>query len=167
MVTLLDNFLIEQLVDRAKLSDRGRTNHNFHPQLEDPVQRMLNALEMDSYVQPHRHSGSDRWEFFIALTGCCVVLTFDEHGEVLSRNEIAHSGPVRGVEIAPGVWHSITAMQPGSVVFELKQGPYQATTDKDFAHWAPPEKDSCTQQWTTWFRHAQVGDRFKVTSKSI
>jgi cupin fold WbuC family metalloprotein len=44
-----------------------------------------------------------------------------------------------GIDIAPGVWHSMAVLSPEAVCYEVKPGPYVATNDKDFAPWAPRE----------------------------
>ena len=46
-----------------------------------------------------------------------------------------------GVDIRPGVWHSMAVLTPHVVCFEVKPGPYSAANDKDFAPWAPREGD--------------------------
>jgi hypothetical protein len=46
------------------------------------------------------------------------------------------------VEIPARVWHSIIVLESNSVLFEVKDGPYEALTDKNFAQWAPPEGDA-------------------------
>ena len=46
-----------------------------------------------------------------------------------------------GVDIQPGVWHTIAVLSDHVVCFEVKPGPYSVATDKDFAPWAPREGD--------------------------
>ena len=46
---------------------------------------------------------------------------------------------VYGCDIRPGVWHTIFALVPDTVIFEVKPGPYSPAGDKDFAPWAPQE----------------------------
>ena len=41
-------------------SPRLRLNHNFHDDLADPINRMLNALEPGTYLQPHKHENPDK-----------------------------------------------------------------------------------------------------------
>ena len=48
-------------------------------------------------------------------------------------------GPVRGVELAEGIFHTLVALAPDTVMFEIKQGPYQPARDKDFLSAYPPE----------------------------
>jgi cupin fold WbuC family metalloprotein len=48
---------------------------------------------------------------------------------------------LRGVDLPPGIWHTILPRTPRVVCFEVKPGPWQAATDKEFAPWAPAEDD--------------------------
>lgn len=60
--------LLDQVVKEARASERRRMNFNFH-QLEDPANRMLNAIEPESYIRPHRHLEPPRDEAFFVLRG--------------------------------------------------------------------------------------------------
>lgn len=146
------------LVDEAKLSTRLRKNLNLHPQLNDPIQRLCNAFEPGSYVRPHRHPEADRWELFVILKGEAVVLVFDASGKVIERVCLSSQGPNHIVEIPPQSWHTVYATRSGTVLFEIKQGPYNPLTDKDFAGWAPEENTIQAAELTRWFEQAQVGD---------
>jgi cupin fold WbuC family metalloprotein len=94
-------------------------NHNHHPTLADPIQRLLNAYEPGTYFRPHRHPQAERWELFLCLRGRAVVLTFEDPGRVRERVVLDPSGPALAVEIPPGVCHAIASLAPGTVLFEL------------------------------------------------
>ena len=64
-------------------------------------------------------------------------LLFDDDGQVNEAVVVAPGGPGVAVEVPAGTWHTIIALEPGSIFFEAKPGPYVALTDKDFAPWAP------------------------------
>ena len=133
--------LINETVAKAKLNKRLRINYNFHETYDAIVQRMLNAIEPGTYVQPHKHEDPDKAEVFIILTGKALIVEFDDTGEVISYNVIAAGGNNFGSEIAPRTWHSIVSLESGTVVYEVKDGPYSPLTDKNFAKWAPKEGD--------------------------
>ncbi len=154
----IDDETVRKLQERAAASPRRRANLNLHQTLEDPVQRFLNAIEPGSYVRPHRHHSPLRWELFTALSGRAVVLVFKGDGEVLERVEITPGGPVHGVEIPAGTWHTVAALEEGTVLFEFKHGPYTPVTDKDFAAWAPAEGEEGWETMECWFRDARIGD---------
>lgn len=150
---------LERVSRRAAGAARGRTNHNLHPELSDPVQRFLNAIEPGSYVRPHRHTDPPRWELFVGLCGSAAVLLFDDNGGILAREPVGPSQRNRAVEIPAGAWHGIVALEPGTVLFEFKPGPYAPLNDKDFAPWAPDEGEAAAAALERWFRSASPGDR--------
>jgi cupin fold WbuC family metalloprotein len=157
-VKLIDRNAIQRLAESAAASPRLRVNWNLHPNLEDPVQRLLNAMQPGTYVRPHRHTEPARWELFAVLTGAAGVLTFDARGTVLEREEINADGAGRVVEIPGESWHALTVLRPGTVLFELKPGPYCPISDKDFAVWAPAEGDSSCARFEQWFQRAVPGE---------
>jgi cupin fold WbuC family metalloprotein len=159
---LLENETLTVLLATAADSLRLRANHNIHPTLEDPVQRFFNAMQPGTYVRPHRHSTPPRWELFVVLRGALALLVFDDRGRVEARQELSTAGPVFGAEVEAGRWHALVALQP-SVLFELKQGPYSALTDKDFAPWAPAEGEVTCGPTVRWYEQARVGDRIPAT----
>ena len=125
---------------RARGQARGRTNQNFHAP-EDGYQRMLNAIQPGSYVRPHRHVAPGKSETFVVLTGEIGFFWFDDDGRLLGARRIGSDQETRAVDLQPGVWHCFLALAPDTVVFEGKNGPYDAATDKQFPAWAPPEGD--------------------------
>jgi cupin fold WbuC family metalloprotein len=124
--------------DQARASPRRRALVRYHEH-EEAVQRMINAVEPDSYVRPHRHQDPDKVEVFLALRGSACICTFDEEGNPQERVEIQAGGPCFGVEITPRTWHSLVVLETGTVLYEVTEGPFSTETHKDYAPWAPPE----------------------------
>lgn len=153
----IDIAQITDLVAKAAAAPRRRANLNLHPTLEDRYQRFFNALHPGTYVRPHRHE-PERWETFVILGGRAVLLTFNENGTVLQRAELSPRGPLIAVEIHGGEWHTVAAMEVRTVVLELKPGPYRPVSDKDFAAWAPGERDPMSALIELWFHTARPGD---------
>lgn len=139
-VQLISRALFRPLAERAESLPRRRTNHNFHPSLDDNPHRFLNVMLRGAYIQPHRHLRPPKAETFLALEGRIAVFVFGDGGEVRASH-VLDGGEVIGIDIAPGVWHGIAVLSDWAVCFEVKPGPYQQATDKDFAPWAPPEGD--------------------------
>jgi cupin fold WbuC family metalloprotein len=135
-IKLIDSATLDETSAKAALSGRRRMNHNFH-NLSDNLQRMLNAIEPDSYVRPHRHLEPAKTELFLILRGRAAALLFDDEGRIMDSKVLTPAGECPGVEFIPGQYHSIISLEPGTVLFEVKDGPYVAVTDKDFAPWAP------------------------------
>jgi cupin fold WbuC family metalloprotein len=156
----IDTATLQTLSARAAASARRRQNHNLHPVLEDPVQRLLNAIEPGTYVRPHRHPQSDKWELFVILSGRAAVLTFEDAGRVRERVELAAGGPVYVAEIPARTWHTLVALAPGTVLLEVKAGPYIPAGPEDFASWAPAEGAPASGALQQWFIGAHPGDRW-------
>jgi len=144
---LIDLPLLDKLSDEAVSSPRKRKNFNFHESLSDPINRMLNALEPGSYVQPHKHENPDKREVFIVLRGRFVLFYFDDEGKITDHALISRESGCFGAEVEPRRWHSIVSLEPGSVFYELKDGPYEAMSDKIMASWAPAESDNTSAEY--------------------
>lgn len=136
----IDNSLLHRLNNAAEASLRKRINHNFHKEGTDLLQRMLNAMEPGTYIQPHKHEKPDKREVFLLLKGRFAVVEFDELGEVTDYTVLNRDDGVFGAEVAPGVYHTIIALERNSVAYEVKDGPYDQGNDKIFAQWAPTEE---------------------------
>lgn len=157
-ISYVDDAAIGALVQRARVAPRGRLNLNLHPRLEDPIQRLLNAGSPGSYVRPHRHRPG-RWELVLTLRGHVDALVFDDDGRVTRRVALKPGGD--GIFQNPGaVWHSFVFVQPDSVAFELKPGPYDAALDKEFAPWSPREEAPEAPDYARWLATATVGARW-------
>jgi cupin fold WbuC family metalloprotein len=130
--------LLSEVAEKARRSPRGRQNHNFH-EMTDAVHRLLNALEPGTYIRPHRHLSKEKTETAIAVAGRIGVIFFADDGDRREGRVIAPSSDVCGVEVPPGVWHTFVALEPGSVFFEVKAGPYRPPAGDELAAWAPPE----------------------------
>lgn len=155
---LFDDRMLDELTAQARVSPRRRANHNVHADLDEAVQRLFIAIEPGSYVRPHRHPEPGKWEFFLVLRGRMAALLFDRQGKVLQRQELSPGGLVHGFEIPPDTWHCVVALAPGSVFFEVKQGPYTPLKDKDFAPWAPAEGEPGSEALCRWFAVARPGE---------
>jgi cupin fold WbuC family metalloprotein len=136
----VDEALMDAAAEAARNAERRRAIIRFHEH-EERVQRMLNAIEPDSYVRPHRHVEPGRPEVFVALRGSVLAVRFAEDGAPLEAVVAGAEGAVRGIEVPPGAWHAFISLEPGTVLFEVSQGPYDPTTAKHYAPWAPPEDD--------------------------
>ncbi|OQX97592.1 MAG: hypothetical protein B6I20_12270 [Bacteroidetes bacterium 4572_117] len=132
----------------AAISERKRINHNFHKEMSDTLQRMLNVMNTNTYVQPHKHEKPDKREVFIILVGKVLVVEFNDSGKITGHIVLSKDSGNYACEIAPGSWHTIICLENNTVVYELKDGPYVQETDKQFAPWAPVEGDSGCESYT-------------------
>jgi cupin fold WbuC family metalloprotein len=138
---LIDSALLDRVSEAARISPRLRKNHNFHQNEADVSNRLLNAIEPGSYIVPHRHLDTAKDETFVVLRGRFGLVLFDELGNVTRQVVLDSAGPVFGLTIPHGTFHSIVSLKSGSVFFESKAGPYAALTLEERAPWAPVEND--------------------------
>jgi len=131
--------LLDDISSQAQASPRQRKNYNFHASESDTCNRLLNAIEPDSYIQPHCHHDAAKDETLVAVRGRLGVIFFDEHGAVTATAVLAPAGESVGVNIPHGMYHTLVALEPGSVFFEAKAGPYVPLTSREKASWAPAE----------------------------
>lgn len=142
MIRLLDRALLDAVSAGAASRPRRRLNHNFHPADDYPGHRLLNAIEPDSYLPPHRHLDPNKDESIIVLRGALGVVEFDDSGAIVARSVMTPGGACCGVDIPHGTWHTVIALEPGTVMFEAKSGPYRPLIDEEKAPWAPAEGDA-------------------------
>jgi cupin fold WbuC family metalloprotein len=140
--TLIDARLLDSLSTQAAASVRLRKNFNFHPEESAPANRLLNAIEPDSYVQPHRHLDPAKDETLVVLRGAVGLVVFDDGGGILQHTALRAGSSAIGVDIKHATWHTFVALEPGSVIFEVKAGPYVPLERKERAPWAPAEDDA-------------------------
>jgi cupin fold WbuC family metalloprotein len=139
--TWIDAALLTKLAHEAASLPRRRKHHNFHVAGAEGADRLLNAVEPGSYIVPHRHLAPTKDETFVALRGAFGLIFFDEAGVVTDAVRIRAGGDVLGVDIPRGTFHSVVSLEPGSVFFEAKAGPYAPLMQMERAPWAPAEGD--------------------------
>lgn len=134
--THVDARLLDSLIAEARANPRRRMNRNLHL-MEDPIHRLLNAMEPDTYVAPHRHLAAPRTETLACLRGRGAIVLFGDDGALAERFLLAPNGPELIVEIPPGRWHALVAIESGTVFFEVKAGPYAPPVSADVGNFAP------------------------------
>ena len=139
---IIDKQLLDETTARAKLSLRLRMNYNFHTELDDPVNRLLNALEPDTYLRPHRHCNPDKNEIFLLLRGKMLVFLFNDEGQITDTIPMDPFNGCYGGEIPPGIWHGLLVLESGTVVYEIKEGPFAPLAPENMAPWSPPAEDT-------------------------
>lgn len=149
---LLDSVLLAPLVGSACAAPRRRKNLNLHATPDEPAQRFFNAMEPDSYVRPHRHLDAGKAETLLVVRGSVGVFEFDDDGGVIRATRLSAGGDAFGVHVPLGVWHSLVALEPGTVFLEVKGGPYVPFAPEDFASWAPAEGDAAAADYIAALR---------------
>ncbi len=129
--------LIDKVVEQARSSTRLRMNYNFHPELSDPVQRLLNALEPWTYIRPHKHTTKE--ESFVLLRGTVLAVAFNDDGTINDHAILSPATGIMGIEFEENSFHMVTSLETGSAVYEIKEGPFVPHTEGSSAPWAPKE----------------------------
>lgn len=122
--------ILDQLTEQAKASPRLRMNMDLRNSAEDQSQRMLNAIEPGSPLPIHRHQKTT--ETVVCLRGRLVEEYYDELERICTeRIELSPNGPVVAVNIPAGQWHTVHALESGTVILEVKDGPYEPIGPED------------------------------------
>ena len=117
----IDKKLINDLFDKAVVSDRKRMNYDLRTSSNDGSQRMLNALLPGSIVPIHRHPYSN--ENVLLLCGKLVEVIYDSEGNETERIHLDPSVGNFGCVVPAGSWHTVEVLEP-SVIYEAKDGKY-------------------------------------------
>ena len=141
LANALDNEFLNNLSQQAKENPRLRQHYNLHKNYAEPCQKVLNAIEPLSYIRPHRHFTDPKNEFFLAIRGRFALIIFDQEGtiEQVQRLSSQISTDFFAAEVQHEVWHTVISLEPGSILLEVKSGPFDVEQPKDFAIWAPEE----------------------------
>jgi cupin fold WbuC family metalloprotein len=138
-VRIIDQKLLDRITGEAMNNPRRRKNYNFHSSDDFCCHRLLNAMEPDSYIRPHRHLDPTKDESMVMVRGRMGVLIFDEAGNVLNQVIIGAADAAIAVDIPHGLFHTVVSLENGTVFFESKAGPYLALTEEEKGEWAPAE----------------------------
>ena len=70
----------------------------------------------------HRHP--EKEESFVVLRGKIRITTYNDDGSIIEDHVISPTEGRYGVNVEKNVWHTVEALEPDSVIFECKEGPY-------------------------------------------
>ena len=124
----LDNELFDQILVLAKESPRRRMHYDLRTQAmcgeswTDMSQRMLNVLMPDTVIPIHRHNETS--ETVIVCRGKVREEFYDSNGQKIAEFVLEAGGECPGVQVPKGVYHTCVCLEPGSVIFEAKDRPY-------------------------------------------
>ena len=132
--------IFDELTAKAKESPRLRMNLDLRDSAEDTSQRMLNAIEPGSPLPIHRHQKTS--ETVVCLRGRLVEEFFAEQSGKAERYddlericteriELSPNGPIVALNIPAGQWHTVQALESGTVILEMKNGKYEPLSEGD------------------------------------
>jgi cupin fold WbuC family metalloprotein len=128
-MSIIDKNLLDEVTNKAIFSPRLRMNHNFHESYDSKSQRLLNALEPGTELPIHRHRNTS--ETYILLRGKLKVFFYDENKVLMQEFYLDPLDGKYGVDIPVGQWHTIEVLESGTVIFEVKDGPYTPINNED------------------------------------
>ena len=127
---MITQTILDELTAKAKESPRLRMNLDLRDSAEDTSQRMLNAIEPGSPLPIHRHQKTS--ETVACLRGRLVEEFYDDlERTCIERIELSPNGPVVALNIPAGQWHTVHALESGTVILEMKNGKYEPISDVD------------------------------------
>ena len=127
---VITQVILDSLTEQAKASPRLRMNMDLRNSPEDQSQRMLNAIEPGSPMPIHRHKYSS--ETVVCLRGRLVEEYYDDLERMCTDAiELTPGGPNVAINIPAGQWHTIRALESGTVLLECKVGPYEPLGEED------------------------------------
>ena len=122
--------LLDSLTEQAKASERLRMNLDLRDSDMDSSQRMLNAIEPGSALPIHRHRNTS--ETVVCLRGRLVEEFYDDLERTCTEAmELSPNGPIVALNIPAGQWHTVRALESGTVIMEMKNGAYEPLSDVD------------------------------------
>ena len=119
---IINKDLLDEITRQAKESPRLRMNYNLHDNLDAKAQKLLNALEPGTILPIHRHPNTT--ETYLLLRGKLNVILYNDKKEVLETMHLDTANGNYGLDIPAGQWHSVEALESGTVILEVKDGPY-------------------------------------------
>lgn len=121
--------LLNCISKQAKDSPRLRQNFDLRNSPDDKSQRMLNALEPGTIMPIHRHRHSS--ETMIVIKGSLKEVFYDDNGNVIGEWVCAPNTNCIGMNIPAGQWHNLVCLEPGTVLFEAKDGAWEPLSEED------------------------------------
>lgn len=125
----IDESLLDSISAEARTSTRLRMACDMRTTAADCSQRMLNALEPGTELPIHRHR--DTSESCIIIRGKAEEIFYDDNGRITERVLLQPGSGCIGVNIEKGRWHKIISLEPGTIIFEAKDGAYEPLEPED------------------------------------
>ena len=117
---IIDNTTLDELTARAQASPRLRMNLDLRNSPADGSQRMLNAIEPGTVLPIHRHPTTS--ETVVCLRGHFEEYFYDADGRLTEVIDMTPGALL--LNIPAGQWHSLKSLASGTVLLEVKDGPY-------------------------------------------
>lgn len=121
--------LLDDLATQARQSPRLRVSFDLRNSPKDQSQRVLNALQPGTVVPIHRHTTSS--ETAAIIRGALKILIYNHDKSLKESFTVAANSPLSFYMLPPNTWHSCQVLQPDTIMFEAKDGPYSPLSPSD------------------------------------
>jgi len=163
----------DELLDAAGRSERLRAHFNLHSSYTDRCQKLFNAIKLNSYIRPHRHSLDPKEECLMAVKGLFAFIMFTNHGLIESVTLFGSdkyseklSIPT-GLELPAITWHTVVSLVEDSILFEVKSGPFDPSLAKELAPWAPEEGSQEALNYLTQLKFKSQIELERISQRGI
>ena len=126
---VLTTELLDALSAKAKANERLRLNYDLRTSLADQSQRMLNAMEPGTVLPIHRHTTTS--ETIVLLRGSIKEMFYDNRGNLTESVVLKAGTEPSAMNIPQGVWHNLECLEPGTILFEAKDGAFEPRREED------------------------------------
>ena len=127
---IISQQILDELTRRAQSSPRLRMNLDLRNGEKDHSQRLLNAIEPGSPLPIHRHNNTS--ETITCIRGRLIIEFYDELERICTESiELKPNGQYLAVNVPIGQWHTVKALESGTVLLESKDGIYEPLGPED------------------------------------
>lgn len=152
-MVLIDDDLLDRTSEKALRAPRLRMNHNFHTREDEPVNRLLNAMEPGTYLPVHRHTAPPKSESDRRAQRAPRRVRFRRPGTNRAtggRRSVARRVWVRH---RSGRMARVARARAGNGRFRGQAGPYVPVGAVDLAPWTPAADDAeAVGRFLAWLR---------------
>lgn len=126
---VLTTEILDALSAKAKTNERLRMNYDLRTSPDDQSQRMLNAMEPGTVLPIHRHTTT--CETIVMMRGSIKEMFYDDKGNLTESVVLKAGTEPSAMNIPKGVWHNLECLEPGTILFEAKDGPFEPRREED------------------------------------
>jgi cupin fold WbuC family metalloprotein len=143
-IRILSSDFLGTYTQAAQRSPRLRKQRNLH-EVDEPIIRVVRAMQPRTYMQPHRHLGEAPFRLFVLLQGSIGVLYFAENGQSEEAIVLSAERGNYGIEVPGDQFFTLVCLAPDSVLLEIREGPLKKDTRETLAGF-PDELDYLTRE---------------------
>lgn len=123
---------------QARRAQRRRARLCLHRSSYDRLHDMVIALDITTYLRPHRHE--DKSETFHVIEGEASVVVFDAKGNIEHVIALGGEHGARIYRLDEAHYHTLVVHSEMLVIHEITNGPFTPNST-DYASFAPAEAD--------------------------